>query len=61
VNPLLQKLPGRPIAGMMTLLILMLLLLIDARLSVPINPYAAPAPAAWGSGEAPQGAHCTQF
>ncbi len=55
------SLPSRPVVGFMTVACLALLLILDARESIPINPYAAPAPVALGSNEAPSGAHCTNF
>ncbi|MGQ9425247.1 hypothetical protein ACXYTJ_06085 [Gilvimarinus sp. F26214L] len=58
---ILRNLPGRPAIGLLTLLLLVLLLVVDASLSTPINPYAAPAPVALGSGQAPEGAHCTDM
>ena len=60
MSSLLQNLPGRPVVGFVALMLLLLLVLLDARQSLPINPYSAPAPIAWGSGQAPEGAHCTQ-
>lgn len=56
-----HRLPGRPATGLITLGLLALLLLVDARQATPINPHAAPPPVALGSGTAPQGAHCTRF
>lgn len=61
MSPLLKNPPGRPLTGLVALSLLLLLVLLDGRQSVPINPYAAPAPIAWGSGRAPEGAHCTQL
>lgn len=52
--------PGRTATGLLTLALIVLLLLLDARQSTPINPHAAPSPVALGSGQAPAGAHCTQ-
>lgn len=53
--------PGRTGAGLMTLALVGLLLILDARQSTPINPHDAPPPVALGSGQAPAGAHCTQL
>jgi hypothetical protein len=55
-----RSLPGRGVTGLTALVLLLLLLVMDARQSVPINPHRAPAPIALGSGQAPEGAHCTQ-
>lgn len=52
--------PGRTATGLLTLAMIVLLLILDARQSIPINPHAAPSPVALGSGQAPAGAHCTQ-
>ncbi|MEX1198611.1 MAG: hypothetical protein WEB57_12220 [Pseudohongiellaceae bacterium] len=52
--------PGRTATGLLTLTLIGLLLILDARQSIPINPHAAPPPVALGSGQAPAGAHCTQ-
>lgn len=53
--------PGRPAMSMAALALVLLILLIDQLTSQPINPFAAPPPAAYGSGLAPAGAHCTDF
>lgn len=55
----LLRRPDRPLTGLMTLALVALLLILDARQSTPINPHAAPPPVALGSGQAPGGAHCT--
>jgi hypothetical protein len=52
--------PGRTTTGLLTLALIGLLLLLDARQSLPINPHAAPPPVALGSGQPPAGAHCTR-
>lgn len=52
--------PGRTATGLLTLILIGLLLILDARQSTPINPHAAPPPVALGSGQTPGGAHCTQ-
>lgn len=52
---------GRPASSLAAIAIVLVLMLIDYRVSVPVNPFAAPAPAAYGSGLAPQGGHCTQL
>lgn len=57
----LQKLPSRAAVGYLCLGFLSVLLVVDTLRSQPINPYAAPAPMALGSGEAPTAAHCTNF
>lgn len=56
-----NPLPSRPLTGLLTLMAIALLLIVDTYRSVPINPYAAPAPVALGSGQAPEGAHCTDL
>lgn len=56
-----KPLPGRPVIGLLTLTFIVLLLLVDASRSTPINPYAAPEPVALGSGQPPEGAHCTDL
>lgn len=56
-----KSLPSRPLIGTLSMVGLAALLILDAEQSIPINPYAAPAPVALGSGEAPTGAHCTDF
>ncbi|MBU2097227.1 MAG: YeeE/YedE family protein, partial [Gammaproteobacteria bacterium] len=53
--------PGRPLISMAALALVLLLLLIDQLTAEPVNPFAAPPPAAYGSGLAPQGAHCTNL
>ncbi|KKO12340.1 YeeE/YedE family protein [Pseudohongiella sp.] len=53
--------PGRPAAAMAAIALVLALLLIDYRVSVAINPFAAPPPTAYGSGLAPTGGHCTQL
>lgn len=53
--------PGRPVSSLAAIALVLVLLLIDYRVSVPVNPFAAPPPAAYGSGLAPGGAHCTQL
>jgi len=53
--------PGRPAGGLTAAALVLVLLLIDYRVSVAINPFAAPPPAAYGSGLAPAGGHCTQL
>lgn len=53
--------PGRSLTSVGAVLLVLVLLLLDYRLADPINPFAAPPPAAYGSGLAPTGAHCTQF
>jgi hypothetical protein len=55
-----QQLPGRPLAGTLTLGFIALLLMVDNAESTPINPFNAPPVVALGSGQAPSGAHCTQ-
>lgn len=52
---------GRPVISASALVLIGVLLLLDYYQAVPINPFAAPPPAAYGSGLAPQGAHCTNF
>lgn len=56
-----NKLPSRPIVGTLVLVFLVGLLVVDYAGSRPINPFSAPAPIALGSGQAPEGAHCTDF
>lgn len=51
--------PGRAAVSGAVLALAALLLLLDLR-AHPIDPLAAPAPAALGSGASPSGAHCTQ-
>jgi len=53
--------PGRPLTSAGAALLVLVLLLLDYQLADPVNPFAAPPPAAYGSGLAPTGAHCTQF
>lgn len=53
--------PGRLRTSAGAVLLVLVLLLLDYQLADPINPFAAPPPAAYGSGLAPTGAHCTQF
>ncbi len=53
--------PGRTGTGLLTLALIGLLLIVDARQSTPINPHAAPPPTALGSGQAPAAAHCSRF
>ncbi|MGM0632197.1 MAG: hypothetical protein ACQETO_03385 [Pseudomonadota bacterium] len=53
--------PGRTATGLLTLALIGLLLILDNRQSLPINPHAAPPPVALGSGQQPSGAHCTRF
>lgn len=60
MSSILQQLPGRSATGLVSLVLVLLLLWVDARQAVPVNPHAAPAPVALGSGQAPEGAHCTQ-
>lgn len=55
-----DNLPGRPLVGTLAITFIVILLVIDTVQSAPINPFAAPPPVALGSGEAPEGAHCTQ-
>lgn len=57
------RLPGHLLWAVMLVAIALVLtlLLIDYRVSVPVNPFAAPPPAAYGSGLAPSGGHCTQL
>ena len=55
------KVPGRPAMSIAAMALVVMLLLIDQMTAEPINPFAAPPPAAYGSGLAPQGAHCTNF
>lgn len=57
----LKNLPGRPTVGLLALGFIIVLLIMDASQSTPINPYKAPAPVALGSGQAPEGAHCTDL
>jgi len=54
-------LPSRPVVGALVLAALVGLLMVDHAESRPINPFAAPPPVALGSGQAPQGAHCTDL
>ena len=56
-----NKLPSRPLVGTLVLVFLAALLLVDSAGSRPINPFTAPPPVALGSGQAPEGAHCTNF
>lgn len=51
----------RPASAMCTMALVVLLMLVDTRVALPINPFAAPPPAALGSGQAPAGAHCTDL
>lgn len=51
----------RPASAMCTMALVALILLADTRVALPINPFAAPPPAALGSGLPPAGAHCTDF
>jgi len=53
--------PGRTATGLLTLALIGLLLIVDDRQSLPINPHAAPPPVALGSGQAPEVAHCTRL
>ena len=55
------RLPTRPVVGSLVLAALVGLLVVDHAESRPINPFAAPPPVALGSGQAPEGAHCTDF
>lgn len=56
-----HRLPARSVVGTLVLAGLVGLLLVDHAESRPINPFAAPPPVALGSGQAPQGAHCTDL
>jgi hypothetical protein len=60
MNTVLSR-PGRTSAGLLTLTLIGLLLLLHSQQSTPINPHAAPPPVALGSGQQPSGAHCTRF
>lgn len=51
--------PSRLLCAAAVLLWVVVLLAMDAAGFAAPNPFAAPAPLAWGSGEAPTGAHCT--
>ena len=53
--------PGRLASSLAAIALVLVILLIDYRVSVPVNPFAAPPPAAYGSGMAPSGGHCTQL
>lgn len=61
MKPETTVLPARPVVGYITVACLAMLLILDGGESIPINPYAAPAPVALGSGEAPTAAHCTDL
>jgi len=52
--------PARPLAAALLIGLAAVLVALDIAGSTPIDPLAAPAPAALGSGAAPSGAHCTQ-
>lgn len=54
-------LPTRTRVSTTVAIMLVLLLWIDSRNAEPINPFAAPWPTALGSGEVPEGAHCTNL
>ncbi len=56
-----KALPSRLHVGHCCVGFIVVLLLVDYWQAQPINPYAAPAPVALGSGEAPEAAHCTNF
>lgn len=56
-----SRLPARSFVGALVLTGLVGLLVVDHAESRPINPFAAPPPVALGSGQAPQGAHCTDL
>ncbi|SDX62943.1 hypothetical protein [Roseicitreum antarcticum] len=51
--------PSRPLTGLLALLLLGGILLVDAAGSPPVDLFSAPPPLAFGSGQAPTGAHCT--
>ncbi|ALO45856.1 YeeE/YedE family protein [Pseudohongiella spirulinae] len=53
--------PTRQVSAIYTLVLLTALLITDYRNARILNPFAAPPPAALGSGLQPQGAHCTDF
>lgn len=50
--------PHRQIVGLGVVAALLVFVALDAGASRPLNPFAAPSPAALGSGAAPSGAHC---
>lgn len=49
----------RPLVGVAALGLVALVVLLDALRSEPIDPFAAPPPAALGSGRPADGAHCS--
>ena len=49
----------RPAVGLIALALVAVLVAADALGSDPIDPWTVPAPAAFGSGQAPGGAHCS--
>lgn len=53
--------PSRNVSAVYTFVLLAVLLIMDYRSASVLNPFAAPPPAALGSGLQPQGAHCTDF
>jgi uncharacterized protein len=55
------RVPDRSAASFTAVALVLVLLFTDARTAQPVNPFAAPPPAAYGSGLAPEGAHCTQL
>ena len=54
-----MRMPSRLLCASLVFLFLVGLLAMDLSRFGPPRFYDAPAPLAWGSGEAPAGAHCT--
>ena len=50
--------PGRVFVGALSLGGIALILALDLATAVPLDPFQAPPPAAFGSGLAASGAHC---
>ncbi len=50
--------PGRVLVGTLSLGAVALVLALDLATAVPLDPFQAPPPAAFGSGLAASGAHC---
>ena len=51
--------PGRPLVGLLTLVLVGAIIGFDAARSGLPDPFQSPPPLALGSGAAPEGAHCT--
>ena len=56
-----SDLSSRSVVGAAVLVFHVSLLAVDHLVSRPINPFDAPPPVALGSGQAPEGAHCTDL